>query len=276
MYLQSKVEEEKDLCVMGRKLNGLAIDDLVDLRKGSKSSRLESLKQKKQATSREGSSDAHNKYYESSDNHSETTLYSSSSDKTAESANETNDVDESNTDLSNDNSNGYDNVAGYGEMFPDKNAHHLSSPPSTKTSYPTKYPQPSSLKAKAKKLLPKAKKNIRKINFKKAVAQKFIEYDHKLEALTNFNRGPSKKKEAIQIGLVKSDHLKWNGLDDNERDAYNQLLSKLQSRTISLLKYNYWVLLENYRIKEELDGLISISFKDSEIGELECYALKRA
>ncbi|GJT59717.1 hypothetical protein Tco_1003250 [Tanacetum coccineum] len=45
------------------------------------------------------------------------------------------------------------------EMFPDKNAHHLSSSPAIKT----------------------------KINFKKAVAQKFREYDQKLEALTNFN-----------------------------------------------------------------------------------------
>ncbi|GKD81774.1 hypothetical protein Tco_1348613 [Tanacetum coccineum] len=33
----------------------------------------------------------------------------------------------------------------------------------------------------------KAKKNIRKINFKKVVVQKFREYDQKLEALTNFN-----------------------------------------------------------------------------------------
>nr|GEX86048.1 hypothetical protein [Tanacetum cinerariifolium] len=38
-----------------------------------------------------------------------------------------------------------------------------------------------------KKLLQKAKNNMRKINFKKAVAHKFKEYDQKLEALTNFN-----------------------------------------------------------------------------------------
>ncbi|GJT85280.1 hypothetical protein Tco_1066997 [Tanacetum coccineum] len=72
-------------------------------------------------------------------------------------------------------------------MFPDGNAHHLSSAPATKMSYPTTYPQPSSLQAKAKKLMQKAKKNMRKINFKKAVTQKFREYDQKLEALTNFN-----------------------------------------------------------------------------------------
>ncbi|GKE72931.1 hypothetical protein Tco_1534972, partial [Tanacetum coccineum] len=59
------------------------------------------------------------------------------------------------------------------EMFPNENAHHLSSPPATKTSYPTTYPQVSLLQAKAKKLMQKAKKNMRKINFKKPVAQKF-------------------------------------------------------------------------------------------------------
>nr|GEZ64941.1 hypothetical protein [Tanacetum cinerariifolium] len=72
-------------------------------------------------------------------------------------------------------------------MFPDENTHHLSSPPATKTSYPTTYPQPSSVQAKAKKLMQKEKKNMRKINFKKVVVQKFEEYAQKLEALTNFN-----------------------------------------------------------------------------------------
>ncbi|GJX94889.1 hypothetical protein Tco_0349475 [Tanacetum coccineum] len=58
-------------------------------------------------------------------------------------------------------------------------------------------PQPSSLQAKAKKLMQKAKKNMRKINFKKGVAQKFREYDQKLEALTNFNVSEAFEK-AIQ------------------------------------------------------------------------------
>ncbi|GJV29003.1 hypothetical protein Tco_1385451 [Tanacetum coccineum] len=70
---------------------------------GSKSSKLESLKQKKQAVIGEGSSAAHNKYYDSSDNNSEATLYSSSSDKTEEGANETDDADECDMDLSDDN-----------------------------------------------------------------------------------------------------------------------------------------------------------------------------
>ncbi|GKC49514.1 hypothetical protein Tco_1072259 [Tanacetum coccineum] len=87
------------------------------------------------------------------------------------------------------------------EMFPDENAYHLSSPPATKTSYPTTYPQPSSLQAKAKKLMQKVKKNTGKINFKKAVAQKFREYDQKLEALTNFNVSEAFEK-AVQARVL--------------------------------------------------------------------------
>ncbi|GKF35284.1 hypothetical protein Tco_0108484, partial [Tanacetum coccineum] len=45
----------------------------------------------------------------------------------------------------------------------------------------------NSLQAKAKMFMQKAKKNMRKINFKKLVAQKFKEYDQKLEALTSVN-----------------------------------------------------------------------------------------
>nr|GEU49503.1 DNA-directed DNA polymerase [Tanacetum cinerariifolium] len=53
------------------------------------------------------------------------------------------------------------------EMFPDENAYHLSSLPKTKTSYLATYTQPSSLQAKAKKLMQKAKKNMRKITSKR-------------------------------------------------------------------------------------------------------------
>ncbi|GJV24304.1 hypothetical protein Tco_1376999 [Tanacetum coccineum] len=128
------------------------------------------------------------------------------------SANETDDANESDIDLSNDNPHGDDDAARYGvfmhnkstatpnstylrptvtsasevslgtyvdvlatkilmqEMFPDENAHYIPSLPSKKIPYPTTYPQPSSLQAKAKKQMQKAKKNMRKINFKKAVA----------------------------------------------------------------------------------------------------------
>ncbi|GJV57930.1 hypothetical protein Tco_1458935 [Tanacetum coccineum] len=88
----------------GQKLKGLTVEDptvqsLLDLRKGSKASRLESLRQNKQPVVGEGSSVAHNKYYSSSDIASDATLYSSSSN---ESANETDDADESDMDLSHD------------------------------------------------------------------------------------------------------------------------------------------------------------------------------
>ncbi|GJV85795.1 hypothetical protein Tco_1525693 [Tanacetum coccineum] len=225
----------------GQKLKGPAVEDptvQLDLRKGSKDSRLESLRQKKQPVAGEGSSDE-------------------------ESENETDDVDESDMDLSHDNSHGDDDDARYGvfmhnkstatpistyfsptvtsssldfiqtlldetpaneltdfmshplyidahttsvvnnlegnpkltsyisgasevplvthvdvlatktlmqEMFPNKNAHHIPSPSAKKIPYHTTTPQPSSLQAKAKKLMQKAKKNMRKFNFKKAVA----------------------------------------------------------------------------------------------------------
>ncbi|GJT54079.1 hypothetical protein Tco_0989133 [Tanacetum coccineum] len=259
---------------------------MLDLRKGSKARRLKSLKRRKQAVVREGSSAAHNKYYDSFDTDSDATLYSLSSEKPEESANETDDANESDMDLSDDNLDEDNDVVRYGvfmhnkstttpnstylsltvtsssldfiqtlldetpanelidfmshpvytdaqttllvhnpkgnpeltsyisgaskvplgihvdvlatktlvqEMFPDENAHHLSSPPATKTSYLTTHLQPSSLQAKAKKMMQKAKKNMRKINFKKAVAQKFREYDQ-MEALTNFNVSEAFKK----------------------------------------------------------------------------------
>ncbi|GJT16218.1 hypothetical protein Tco_0874924 [Tanacetum coccineum] len=213
--------------VIPRKTRSLTIAEEI---KGSKASRLKSLRKKKQPVAGEGSSAAHNKYY---DTNSDATLYSSSLDKTEEGANETDDADESDMDLSDDNPQGDNDAARYGvfmhnkstptpnstylsltvtsssldfiqtlldetpvnelmdfmshpvytdaqttsvvnnlegnpkltsyiscasevpvgthvdvlatkmllqEMFPNKNAYHLSSPPATKTSYPTTYP----------------------------------------------------------------------------------------------------------------------------------------
>ncbi|GJU45798.1 hypothetical protein Tco_1203064 [Tanacetum coccineum] len=255
---------------LGKKLKGPAVEDpavqsLLDLRKGSKASRLKSLRQKKQPVAGEGSSAAQDKYYSSSDTDSNATLYSSSSDKPEGSANETDDADESDMDLSDDNPDGNDDDARYGvfmhnkytatpnstylsptvtsssldfiktlldktlaneltdfmshpvytdahttsvvhnlegnpeltscilgaskvplgthkdvlatktlmqEMFSHENAHHIPSLPAMKIPYPTTYPQPSSLQAKAKNLMQKEKKNMGKFNFKKAVAQK--------------------------------------------------------------------------------------------------------
>ncbi|GJT73705.1 hypothetical protein Tco_1032991 [Tanacetum coccineum] len=188
----------------GHKLKGPTVEDpavqsLLDLQKGSKARRLENT-------------------------NSDATLYSSSSDKPDRSANETDDADESDMDLSNDNLDGDDDDDASSSLDfiqtlldetpaneltdvmshpvyidaqttsvvhnPEgnhENAHHTLSLPTKKISYPTTTPQPSLLQAKAKKLMQKAKKNMRKFNFKKAVTQKFKEYDQKLEALINFN-----------------------------------------------------------------------------------------
>ncbi|GJZ48410.1 hypothetical protein Tco_0602242 [Tanacetum coccineum] len=107
----------------GQKFKGLVVEDPVvqsslDLRKGSKASRLESLRQKKQPVAGEGSSAAHNKLYDSLD--SDATFYSSSLNKPEESANETNDADESNMDFSDDNPDEDDDVARYGVFMHNK------------------------------------------------------------------------------------------------------------------------------------------------------------
>ncbi|GJV86636.1 hypothetical protein Tco_1530574 [Tanacetum coccineum] len=73
------------------------------------------------------------------------------------------------------------------EMLPDEATHHKSSQPVNTIHYPIKNHLQNSLQAKAKKLIQKAKKNMRKINFKKVVSQKFKEYDQKLVALTSIN-----------------------------------------------------------------------------------------
>ncbi|GJV12011.1 hypothetical protein Tco_1353552 [Tanacetum coccineum] len=73
------------------------------------------------------------------------------------------------------------------EMFPDNADHQVSSPLETTTHDIVTNSQQNTLQAKAKKLMAKAKHNIHKISFKKAVEQKFKEYDQKLEALTSIN-----------------------------------------------------------------------------------------
>ncbi|GJU33303.1 hypothetical protein Tco_1176892 [Tanacetum coccineum] len=214
------------------------------------------MKQMKQAVAGEGSSVAHDKYYEFKNTlatNSDATRGSSCSDTDEEKDVETDDSDDSGMDLSDDNPQGDDDASGFGvfmynkyteplkstylsltvtcssleyiqsllnethvhelmdlmsnlvytdahitsvEMFPDEAAHHNSSPLANTTSYLTTNPQHNSLQAKAKRLMQKAKKNMWKINFKKAVAQKFKEYDQKLEALTSINVSKVIKKAA--------------------------------------------------------------------------------
>nr|GEW64317.1 uncharacterized mitochondrial protein AtMg00810-like [Tanacetum cinerariifolium] len=101
----------------GQKIKGLAVDDpvvqsLLDLRKGSKASRLKSLKQMKQPVTGEGSSAAYTKYYANSKTDSDAILHSSCSDTSEESTNETDDVDELDMDLTADNPVEDDDVVG--------------------------------------------------------------------------------------------------------------------------------------------------------------------
>ncbi|GJW94100.1 hypothetical protein Tco_0173772 [Tanacetum coccineum] len=125
----------------------------------------------------EASSDAYNKHY--ADSNSDATLYSSSSDKQEKSANETDDADEPDMDLSDDNLYGDDDVAGKENSLSYNNS-------------PNKLTPRQSKKANAK-----GEKNMRNINFKKAVAQKSREYDQKLEALTNFNVFEAFEKQSL-------------------------------------------------------------------------------
>nr|GEU97503.1 hypothetical protein [Tanacetum cinerariifolium] len=97
------------------------------------------------------------------------------------------------------------------EMFSNESARHISSPPAN---IQVKDPQPSSLQAKAKKQMQKAKKNIRKINFKRAVTQKFKEYDQKLEALTSIN-----VSEKLYDTLYESIILDQEALDDQNAET---------------------------------------------------------
>ncbi|GKC19501.1 hypothetical protein Tco_1021651, partial [Tanacetum coccineum] len=103
----------------GQKLKGTVVKDpavqsLLDLRKRSKASSLKSLKKKKQVVVGEGSSNAHNKHYVDSDTDIDAILYSSCPDTSEESANETDDADDSDMDLSDDNLQGDDDAAGFG------------------------------------------------------------------------------------------------------------------------------------------------------------------
>nr|GEV20318.1 hypothetical protein [Tanacetum cinerariifolium] len=182
-------------------------------------------------------------------------------------SNETDDADDSDINLTNDEPKGNDDTARYGnlldetpkneltdlmsnpvytyarttstvhnpegkpeKLFPDNVAHHISSPLATITHKFPKNPQPNSLQAKAKKLMQKAKKNMRKINFKKAVAQKFREYDQELEALTDIdnvshdNQDPlndreeeKRKKQRKDIGGNLIDMVNLNKLGKGNR-----------------------------------------------------------
>ncbi|GJX46565.1 hypothetical protein Tco_0271755 [Tanacetum coccineum] len=113
----------------GQKLKGPVLEDpavqsLLDLQKGSKASIIESLRHKKQTVTGEGSSNAYNKHYANSDTNSDAILYSSCSE---ESENETDDADDSDMDLSINNPNRVDDVAGFGMFMNNKSTETLNS-----------------------------------------------------------------------------------------------------------------------------------------------------
>ncbi|GJT24212.1 hypothetical protein Tco_0894149 [Tanacetum coccineum] len=221
---------------------------LLDLRKGSKTSRLESMKQAKQAVTGEGSSAAHNKYYEFkniSATDSEATQDSYCSDTDEERDDETDDSDDSNMDLSEDEPKGDDDAVGFGVFVYNKSTEPLKStylsstittsslgyiqtflnnPPANEltdfmsnlvytdahitstviylegnpeltsyTSGASEVPFGTHVDVQAINIVlwemfpDEAKKNMRKIKFKRAVTQRFKEYDQKLEALISIN-----------------------------------------------------------------------------------------
>ncbi|GJT81567.1 hypothetical protein Tco_1055909 [Tanacetum coccineum] len=90
------------------------VQSLLDLRKGSKATRLESFKKKNQIDVGEGSSNPYNKHYANSDTDSDAILYSLCSDTTEESDNEPDDVNDFDMDLSDDNLNGDDDATRFG------------------------------------------------------------------------------------------------------------------------------------------------------------------
>ncbi|GJV65755.1 hypothetical protein Tco_1476583 [Tanacetum coccineum] len=104
------------------------------------------------------------------------------------------------------------------EMFPDENVYHLSSLLATKMSYPTTFPQPSSLHAKAKKLMQKAKHNMRKINFKKAIMMhlmlklepSFHKRSHDNQDPPNNREGENMKKRQKDVGEPSSKSSRQN------------------------------------------------------------------
>ncbi|GKF00684.1 hypothetical protein Tco_0027607, partial [Tanacetum coccineum] len=102
----------------------------INLRKGSKASRLESLKHAKQVVRGEGSSVAYKIYYEFENilaADSDATQDSSSSDTDEERDDETNDFDDFDMDLSEDKPKGHDNAAGFGVFVYNKSTETLKS-----------------------------------------------------------------------------------------------------------------------------------------------------
>ncbi|GJY57248.1 hypothetical protein Tco_0456363 [Tanacetum coccineum] len=81
----------------------------------------------------------------------------------------------------------------------------------------------------------KAKKNMRKINFKKVVAQKFKEYDQKLEALTYVNVSEAINKVAQAKVLTEMKNLL---LTHVPKVLANYVKPRLNNSVLELMKNN--------------------------------------
>ncbi|GKB69257.1 hypothetical protein Tco_0930669, partial [Tanacetum coccineum] len=235
--------EEAFAAEKGMKLKGIAIEDpavqsLLDLQKGSKESRLESIRQEIQPSKGEGSNAAKDGEFEDfSGTDSDATQNSSWSNTDKD--DDIDDAENSDMDISDDDSDKGDDAVGYGdfinhlndprkqeltdllsravftnaqtttmlanlkgnleEMFEDASDHQVSSPLANTTHNLIINLQQSSIQAKAKKLITKARHT--KLNFKKAVKKKFKEYDHKLETLSSINF-PKAIEESVQANVL--------------------------------------------------------------------------
>ncbi|GKA46640.1 hypothetical protein Tco_0739523 [Tanacetum coccineum] len=217
------------------------VQSLLDLRRGSKESRFKSVRQEKKPVGGEGSSAVHDKYYEFKDisaTYSDATRDSSCSETDKEKDDETDDFEDSDMDLSDDEPKGDDDVIGFGVFMYNKSteplkstylspivtfytdAHTTSAVANPKgnpevTSYisgASEVPFGTNVDVQAtnlvlkemflvKKLMDKAKNNLRKITFRKAVAQKFKEYDQNMEALSSI-KVSEEIEEAVQAKVL--------------------------------------------------------------------------
>nr|GEV50690.1 retrovirus-related Pol polyprotein from transposon TNT 1-94 [Tanacetum cinerariifolium] len=189
----------------GHKLKVPAVEDLVvqsllDLRKGSKASRHDSLRQKKQLVVEEGSSAAQKKYYSSSDTDNDATLYSSS---------QTNQMGVQMKLMMLTNLIWNYQMIIHMEMMmlqggvprQECSSYTIYTIKENSLSYnnsPTNLTSSQSKEADANN-----KKEYEEFNFKKAVAHKFKEYDQKLEAFKNFNISKAFEKAIQEKVLIE-------------------------------------------------------------------------
>nr|GEV82098.1 hypothetical protein [Tanacetum cinerariifolium] len=149
-----------------------------------------------------------------------------------ESAYETNDADESNLDLTDNNPAKDDDAAGYETLLDETSVNELTD----LMSHPIYTDTHTTSVVHNPKGNPKAKKNMKKINFKKAVTQKFRDYDQKLEALTNFNISEAFEK-AVQARVLTE--IKKLLLTHIPKAIENYVRPRLNTTVLKVMKNNH-------------------------------------